>query len=96
MCGLCGMFDNGRRWLDALSALNPAAVRRERMRRLAIVRHVLKPMRVKVDDFEGACFVVRSPTGAAILVDNLMDLWREAERSGKRRLDPLDMTDGDG
>jgi hypothetical protein len=89
MCGLCGMFDSGRGWVDALSALDPATARRERMRRLAIVREVLAPTRVKVDDFEGASFVIRGPTGATALVSNLMGLWRESERLGKRRLDPL-------
>lgn len=90
MCGFCGMFDDSRRWLDAAATLDPAAVRRERMRRVAIVRRVLKPMRVTVDDFEGARFVLRSPTGATEIVGNLFDLWRKAEALGKRRLDPLD------
>lgn len=90
MCGLCGMFDSGRRWLDAASVLDPSAVRRERMARLAIVRRVLAPSRVTVDDFEGASFVLRGPTGATELVDNLFDLWRKAEMLGKRRIDPLD------
>ena len=60
------------------------------MARLAIVRRVLAPMRVTVDDFEGASFVLRGPTGATELVDNLFDLWRRAEALGKRRIDPLD------
>ena len=90
MCGLCGMFDSGRRWLDAAASLDPAAVRRERLARLAIVRRVLAPMRVTVDDFEGASFVLRGPTGATEMVDNLFDLWRRAEALGKRRIDPLD------
>jgi hypothetical protein len=95
MCGLCGMFDNGRRWLDALTSLDPASVRRERARRIAIMRQVLAHSRVAVDDFEGASFVLRGPTGATILVDNLMDVWREAEKLGKRRFDPLAVPDGD-
>ena len=60
------------------------------MARLAIVRRVLAPSRVTVDDFEGASFVLRGPTGATELVDNLFDLWRRAEVLGKRRIDPLD------
>ena len=90
MCGLCGMFDSGRRWLDAAAVLDPSAARRERMVRLAIVRRVLAPARVTVDDFEGASFVLRGPTGATELVDNLFDLWRRAEVLAKRRIDPLD------
>jgi hypothetical protein len=91
VCGLCGMFDSGRRWLDAASVLDPSAVRRERAARLAIVRQVLGTSRVKVDDFEGASFVLRGPTGATEMVDNLFDLWRKAEALGKRRIDPLDI-----
>jgi hypothetical protein len=88
MCGLCGIFDDGRRWLDAAS-VDPADLRRERLRRVAIVKRVLAPTRVSVDDWEGASFLVRGPTGAVEVVDNLFDLWRTAETLGRRRLDPL-------
>jgi hypothetical protein len=83
------MFEDGRRWLDAAARLDPAAVRRERIKRVAIVRKVLAPMRIAVDDFEGARFVLRGPTGKTEIVDNLFDLWRQAETIGRRKLDPL-------
>jgi hypothetical protein len=89
MCGLCGIFDSGRRWLDAGAILDAAALRRERLRRVAMIRRVLNPMRVSVDDWEGASFLVRGPTGAVEIVDNLFDLWRKAEILAGRRLDPL-------
>jgi hypothetical protein len=89
MCGLCGIFDDGRRWMDAGTNLDPAMFRRERLRRVAIIRSVLAPLRVGVDDWEGASFLVRSPTGAVEIVDNLFDLWRKAEALSGRRLDPL-------
>ena len=90
MCGLCGMLDGGRGWLDA-ATLDRATLRRERMLRLAIVRRVLAASRVMVDDFEGVRFVLRGPTGASEIVDNLLDLWRKAEKLGKRRIDPLEL-----
>ena len=96
MCGLCGIFDDGRRWLDRAATLDPAALRRERMRRVAIVRRVLAPTGVAVDDWEGASFLVRGPTGAVEIVDNLFDLWRKAEQLGHRRLDPLSVAPGAG
>jgi len=96
MCGLCGIFDDGRRWLDRAATLNPAALRRERMRRVAIVQRVLAPTGVAVDDWEGASFLVRGPTGAVEIVDNLFDLWRKAEQLGHRRLDPLSIAPGVG
>ena len=36
MCGLCGMFESGRRWLDQAATLDPAQVRRERRQRVAL------------------------------------------------------------
>jgi hypothetical protein len=89
MCGLCGIFDDGRRWMDAAATLDLAAFRRERLRRVAIIRCVLEPVRVSVDDWEGASFLVRGPTGAVEIVDNLFDLWRKAEVLSGRTLDPL-------
>ena len=89
MCGLCGMFESGRRWLDAAATLDSAQVRRERLRRVAIVRQVLKSPRIAVDDWHGASFVLRGPTGRSEIVDNLFDLWRKAEALSGRRLDPL-------
>jgi hypothetical protein len=85
MCGLCGIFDDGRRWMDAAATLDPATFRRERLRRVDIIRSVLAPLHVGVDDWEGASFLVRGPTGAVEIVDNLFDLWRKAETlSGHR------------
>jgi hypothetical protein len=89
MCGLCGIFDGGRRWMDAAAILDSATFRRERLRRVDIIRGVLAPVRVGVDDWEGASFLVRGPTGAVEIVDNLFDLWRKAESLSGRRLDPL-------
>jgi len=89
MCGLCGIFDDGRRWMDAAATLDPATFRRERLRRVDIIRSVLAPLHVGVDDWEGASFLVRGPTGAVEIVDNLFDLWRKAETLSGHRLDPL-------
>jgi hypothetical protein len=89
MCGLCGMFEGGRRWLDAAATLDPTDVRRERRTRVAIVRAVLKPARIAVDDWQSARFILRGPTGKTEIVDNLFDLWHAAEALSGRRLDPL-------
>jgi hypothetical protein len=89
MCGLCGIFDDGRRWIDAAAPLDPATFRRERLRRVDIIRSVFAPLHVGVDDWEGASFLVRGPTGAVEIVDNLFDLWRKAETLSGHRLDPL-------
>ncbi len=89
MCGLCGMFDGGRRWMDAAASLDPSALRRERLRRVAVIRQVLAPLRIGVDDWEGASFLLRGPTGKTEIVDNLFDLWRKAEALSGRTLDLL-------
>ena len=89
MCGLCGMFDGGRRWMDAAASLDPSALRRERLRRVAVIRQGLAPLRIGVDDWEGASFLLRGPTGKTEIVDNLFDLWRKAEALSGRTLDLL-------
>jgi G3E family GTPase len=83
------MFESGRRWLDAAATLDPAQVRHERRARVNIVRRVLAPARIAVDDWENASFVLRSPTGRTEIVDNLFDLWRAAEKLGRSPLDLL-------
>ena len=89
MCGLCGMFKSGRHWLDAAATLDSAQLRRERLQRVALVREVLRPVRIAVDDWQGASFILRGPTGKSEIVDNLFDLWRKAEMLSGRKLDPL-------
>ena len=44
---------------------------------------------IGVDDWEGASFLVRGPTGKTEIVDNLFDLWRKAEALCRPALDPL-------
>jgi len=83
------MLADGRRWLDAGATLDPTAMRQERRRRITMVRRVLAPLRVTVDDWEGASFILRGPTGRVEIVDNLLDVWSKAEELGRRRLDPL-------
>lgn len=89
MCGLCGIFESGRRWLDATTTLDPTRMRRERLRRVALVGEVLRTARIAVDDWQGASFLLRGPTGKTEIVDNLFDLWRKAQALGCTTLDPL-------
>ncbi len=88
MCGLCGVFEEGRRWMDAAGILDPAAQRRERLKRLAILKRVLAPYRIGIEDYDGR-FILSAPTGGAEIVDNLFDLWRRAEAMARRPIDPL-------
>ena len=90
MCGLCGMFEDGRRWLDAATTLDPAAFRRERLRRVAIVRRVLAPHRVSRRRLGGrelpACAgrPARSRSSTTCSISGA-----RPRRSCGRRLDPL-------
>ena len=88
MCGLGGVFEDGRRWMDAAGILDPAAQRRERLKRVAILKRVLTPYRIGVEDYDGR-FILTGPTGAAEIVDNLHDLWARAEAFARRPIDPL-------
>ena len=90
MCGLCGMFDERPPLARCGGDARSGAFRRERLRRVAHrARRCSRPRASRVDDWEGASFLLRGPTGATEIVDNLFDLWRKAEALSGRRLDPL-------
>ena len=90
MCGLCGTVDADHHWAGGGGANDSAAARRqERVRLAALANALLTPTRIRVEDFGGQSFVVRSPTGAAEVVASLPEVWRAAERLGRAPVDPL-------
>lgn len=97
MCGLCGILGGKGHWTD--TATTPEAfagradthtVRRERIERTALVNRVLAHYRMTLKDWSGAQYVLRTGTGKTALVDNLSQMWAEAERLTGREMDPLD------
>jgi len=97
MCGLCGILGGKAHWTDTGATPEVFAgrqathtQRRERLDRAGLVNRVLAHYRLTLKDWSGAQFTLRSATGKTALVDNLSQMWAEAEAMTGRELDPLD------
>ncbi|KTC19475.1 hypothetical protein AO391_09120 [Pseudomonas marginalis ICMP 9505] len=88
MCGLCGLLGEDLHWSDPLSDELPR--RRERQRRIAAINQVLAVFRLKVEDFQGASYLLLGATGKQALASGLDQLWQAAESMLGRPIDPLD------
>lgn len=97
MCALCGMLGGAGHWTESHSA--PAAfagrehtptASRERLDRSVLVNRVLGHYRLSVKPWSGASYVLRGGTGKTALVDNLSQMWAQAEKMAGQPLDPLD------
>jgi hypothetical protein len=96
MCSLCGVLGGQGHWADPAS--NPEAFEdrgethtwhRERQQRARLTNRILKYYGLKVSDWSGHAFILRSMTGQTAIVDNLAELWPAAERLSGRVCDPL-------
>jgi len=93
MCALCGVLGVEHHWSATVqgSASADAPRRRaERARRIAVANAVLAPARLKLAEFRGTAYILRSPTGRSAVIDNLSELWPAAQAMTARSLDPLD------
>ena len=97
MCGLCGVLGAEVHWTDC--AAGPAAFagragsptrRQERYGRIALANRVLRHYALKLSDFEGRSYVLRSATGRQEVISDLVGIWAAAERLTGRPCDPLD------
>jgi hypothetical protein len=96
MCGLCGVLGAEAHWTDA--AAWPEAFgggetrtrRQERFARIELANSILRHYCLKLGDFEGKSYVLRSATGRQELVPHLPGMWATAERLAGRACDPLD------
>lgn len=83
MCGLCGALSNGH-WAET------GGGRRARVMRAALLRRVLEPAGLSLDEWNGSVYVLRDRKGRSEVVEDLGSVWRAAELLAGRRLDPLD------
>jgi hypothetical protein len=97
MCGLCGVLGGPAHWTDAAARpgvftrnTDEAQRRRERRNRVAQAERVLRHGGVRIEDWQGASFILSNRTGSSELVDDLAHLWAAAERLSGRPCDPLD------
>lgn len=94
MCSLCGILGADAHWTERTDEREAGRVdgprRQERLRRCALANRVLAAYRLKLADFEGRSYVLRSATGRAEIVPDLAGMWAAAERLAGRPCDPLD------
>lgn len=97
MCSLCGVLGGRGHWTETAS--NPDTFQsraethtwhRERQTRTRLVNAVLRHYGLKLDDWSGNAYMLRSKTGRTALVDNLTEVWAAAEQIGRGACDPLD------
>ena len=65
-------------------------IRRERLERTALVGRVLKYYGLGLKEWAGSSYMLRGSTGKTALVDNMSQMWAEAEKMATRDFDPLD------
>ena len=97
MCSLCGVLGTEDHWTDASArpeTFGGRHIRRprrqERFERIALANRILEHYRLRLGDFQGQSYVLRSATGRQELVPNLVGMWAAAERLAGRPCDPLD------
>lgn len=95
MCGMCGVLGGGRHWSNTVTAGESASARRQRYVQVAHANRVLEAFRLKLADFHGQSFVLSSPTGAQLIVEDFMQVWQAAETLLGRPLDPLALFAGE-
>ncbi len=89
MCGLCGTL-GGEHWTEERAGAAAAPPRAVRLRRVALANAALAHYGLRLDDWQGASYVLSSRTGRSEVVASLADVWQAAERVLGRACDPLD------
>ncbi|GAA8389982.1 hypothetical protein KVF05_01540 [Helicobacter pylori] len=99
MCVLCGELISSFHWSDenlkepnALISTNENARERKRARlkRVGLLNQILAFYGLKIDDWQGAKFVLCDKKGQSVIVNDLGDLWGKAQNLSKKEMDALD------
>lgn len=95
MCGLCGILGGMAHWTETQRAPQAFAGQdrtqtRERIDRTALVNQVLGHYRMSLKNWSGTSYVLKGSTGKTALVENLTQLWAQAESMSGQSFDPLD------
>jgi hypothetical protein len=91
MCALCGAFGGEEHWSTRAEAFASGQTRRaERLARVRGANAVLGAFAMRLDDWQGASFVLSGATGRREIVDTLPQVWEMAGRMLGRAIDPLD------
>lgn len=97
MCSLCGILGGRGHWADSATSPDAFAARaerhtwqRERQARTRLINRVLTHYGLSLQDWQGSAYVLKSRTGRSAIVNNLSEVWPEAERLARKDCDPLD------
>ncbi|GAA8825547.1 hypothetical protein HpRN133_01300 [Helicobacter pylori] len=77
---------------NALISTNENAKERKRARlkRVRLLNQILAFYGLKMDDWQGAKFVLCDKKGQSVMVNDLGDLWDKAQNLAKKEMDALD------
>ncbi|RVZ24489.1 hypothetical protein EC543_07020 [Helicobacter pylori] len=77
---------------NALISANENARERKRVRlkRVGLLNQILAFYGLKINDWQGAKFVLCDKKGQSVIVNDLGDLWDKAQNLAKKKMDALD------
>ncbi|WP_154450005.1 hypothetical protein [Helicobacter pylori] len=64
--------------------------KRARLKRVRLLNQILAFYGLKIDDWQGAKFVLRDKKGQSVIVNDLGDLWDKTQNLAKKEMDALD------
>ncbi|WRG47237.1 hypothetical protein FNE01_01530 [Helicobacter pylori] len=84
--------DENLRGSNAVISTNENARERKRARlkRVRLLNQILAFYGLKIDDWQGAKFVLCDKKGQSVIVNDLGDLWGKAQNLAKKEMDALD------
>ncbi|WP_100960110.1 hypothetical protein [Helicobacter pylori] len=85
-------IDENLREPNALIGANENARERKRARlkRVGLLNQILAFYGLKINDWQGAKFVLCDKKGQSVIVNDLGDLWGKAQNLAKKKMDALD------
>ncbi len=85
-------IDENLREPNALISVNENARERKRARlkRVRLLNQILAFYGLKINDWQGAKFVLCDKKGQSVIVNDLGDLWGKAQKLAKKEMDALD------
>ncbi|MUU39221.1 hypothetical protein [Helicobacter pylori] len=87
----CEIDENLREPNAVISANENARERkRARLKRVRLLNQILAFYGLKIDDWQGAKFVLCDKKGQSVIVNDLGDLWGKAQNLVKKKMDVLD------
>ncbi len=64
--------------------------KRARLKRVRLLNQILAFYGLKINDWQGAKFVLCDQKGQSVIVNDLGDLWDKAQNLAKKKMDALD------